>query len=70
MTLFAFLQAEWPEIYDAGRRAERLVYADARASCFYAVVRAGSRVARQDPRGARFTTDSGDTPPVIETGHT
>jgi type I restriction enzyme, R subunit len=33
---FAFLAAEWPEVHDAARRAERLVYADARASSFYA----------------------------------
>jgi hypothetical protein len=32
---FAFLVAEWPEVLDAARRAERLVYADARASSFY-----------------------------------
>jgi len=36
MSHFTFLQAEWPELHDAARRAERLVYADARASCFYA----------------------------------
>jgi hypothetical protein len=35
-THFAFLAAEWPEVLDAARRAERLVYADARASSFYA----------------------------------
>src|SRR5689334_14659637 len=32
---FAFL-AEWPDVHDAARRAERLIYADARASSFYA----------------------------------
>ncbi|MEO7271145.1 MAG: DEAD/DEAH box helicase family protein [Vicinamibacterales bacterium] len=36
MSQFTFLQAEWPEIFDPARRAERLVYADARAACFYA----------------------------------
>ena len=35
-THFAFLATGWPEIHDAARRAERLVYADARASSFYA----------------------------------
>ena len=33
---FAFLAAEWPDVQDAARRAERLVYADARAASFYA----------------------------------
>ena len=36
MSPFSFLQAEWPDLHDAARRAERLVYADPRASCFYA----------------------------------
>jgi type I restriction enzyme R subunit len=33
---FAFLQAEWPDLFDEARRAERLTIADPRASCFYA----------------------------------
>lgn len=36
MSHFTFLQAEWPALYEAARRAERLAHADARASCFYA----------------------------------
>ena len=35
MSHFTFLQAEWPALCDAGRRAERLAFADARAACFY-----------------------------------
>lgn len=33
---FAFLQAEWPALYNEALRAERLAVADPRASCFYA----------------------------------
>ena len=33
---FAFLQREWPDIYDATVRAERAVHFDPRTSCFYA----------------------------------
>jgi type I restriction enzyme R subunit len=33
---FFFLHDEWPELHEPARRAERLVYADPRASCFYA----------------------------------
>ena len=33
---FAFLKAEWPELFEAAARAEELAYPDARASCFYA----------------------------------
>ncbi len=36
MSHFAFLRQEWPDVFDAAARAERLVNADARASCFYA----------------------------------
>ena len=36
MSQFAFLRQEWTEVADAAGRAERLVHADARASCFYA----------------------------------
>jgi type I restriction enzyme R subunit len=36
MTNFAFLQPEWPQVYEAAVRAESLVYPDPRASCFYA----------------------------------
>lgn len=35
MSHFTFLQAEWPALFEAARRAERLAHADARASCFY-----------------------------------
>jgi type I restriction enzyme R subunit len=33
---FAFLHPEWATVHESARRAELLVYADARASCFYA----------------------------------
>jgi type I restriction enzyme R subunit len=33
---FAFLQPEWATLHESARKAERLVYADPRASCFYA----------------------------------
>jgi type I restriction enzyme, R subunit len=33
---FGFLRDEWLDLYDPATRAERLVYADPRASCFYA----------------------------------
>lgn len=36
MSQFAFLKHEWADVADAASRAERLVHADARASCFYA----------------------------------
>ena len=36
MSNFAFLQPEWVTIHESARKAERLVYADPRASCFYA----------------------------------
>src|SRR5215210_6918597 len=36
MSHFAFLQREWPEVYDATARAERAVHFDPRTSCFYA----------------------------------
>lgn len=36
MTNFAFLQPEWPQVYEAAARAESLVYPDPRAACFYA----------------------------------
>ncbi|MFE7790818.1 DEAD/DEAH box helicase family protein [Streptomyces sp. NPDC057460] len=36
MSNFAFLQAEWPELYDEAVRAERIAVPDPRASCFYA----------------------------------
>jgi len=36
MSNFAFLQAEWPEIFDSASRAEALAIPDARTSCFYA----------------------------------
>lgn len=33
---FAFLKAEWPEIYEAATRAGMAAYPDPRAACFYA----------------------------------
>jgi type I restriction enzyme R subunit len=36
MSNFAFLQSEWPQVYDAAARVESLVYPDPRAACFYA----------------------------------
>jgi type I restriction enzyme, R subunit len=36
MSQFAFLQREWPEVFDAAAKAEASVYADPRATCFYA----------------------------------
>lgn len=36
MSHFAFLQREWPDVYDATARAERAVNFDPRTACFYA----------------------------------
>lgn len=36
MSQFAFLQPEFPEVYDAAHRAEALANSDPRAACFYA----------------------------------
>jgi type I restriction enzyme, R subunit len=36
MSNFAFLRAEWPELFNEALRAERHTVADPRASCFYA----------------------------------
>ena len=36
MSNFAFLESEWPQIYEAAARAEASVYPDPRAACFYA----------------------------------
>jgi len=36
MNQLGFLQAEFPEVHDAARRAERLANSDPRAACFYA----------------------------------
>jgi type I restriction enzyme R subunit len=36
MTLFTFLQAEWPEVYESARKSEASVYPDPRTACFYA----------------------------------
>ena len=33
---FAFLQREWPDVFDAAGRAEAAVHADSRTACFYA----------------------------------
>src|SRR5436305_812008 len=34
--LFAFLQSEWPAVYEAADKAAVTVYADPRTACFYA----------------------------------
>ncbi len=36
MSQFAFLKPEWPDLYEAAARAERLALSDPRASAFYA----------------------------------
>ncbi|MBW7929880.1 MAG: DEAD/DEAH box helicase family protein [Gammaproteobacteria bacterium] len=36
MSQFAFLQLEWPLVYQAARKAEELARGDARTACFYA----------------------------------
>ena len=36
MSQFAFLHREWPELFDAARRAEAFVHNDPRTACFYA----------------------------------
>jgi type I restriction enzyme R subunit len=36
MSQFAFLQREWPAVFEAALRAETSVHADARTACFYA----------------------------------
>src|ERR1017187_5863627 len=36
MTLFAFMQAEWPDVYESAGKAEAAVYPDPRTACFYA----------------------------------
>lgn len=36
MSNFAFLQAEWPMLFDAATKAEAAAHTDPRASCFYA----------------------------------
>jgi type I restriction enzyme R subunit len=36
LSQFAFLQREWPEVFDAARRAEAFVNFDPRSACFYA----------------------------------
>ena len=36
MSNFAFLQSEWPSLFDAATKVEGLAHSDARASCFYA----------------------------------
>jgi len=36
MSPFAFLQAEWPEVYEAASRAAAAVHPDPRTACFYA----------------------------------
>ena len=36
MSQFTFLQAEWPDVFDAATKAEAAVHPDPRTSCFYA----------------------------------
>ena len=36
MSQFAFLEREWPAVFDAAARAEAATYPDPRAACFYA----------------------------------
>jgi type I restriction enzyme R subunit len=36
LTHFAFLQRDWPDVYDAAARSERATYFDPRTACFYA----------------------------------
>jgi type I restriction enzyme, R subunit len=36
LSQFAFLQREWPGLFDAASKAEEVVHADPRTSCFYA----------------------------------
>jgi type I restriction enzyme R subunit len=36
MSNFAFLQSEWPLVYESAAKAESLVYPDPRSACFYA----------------------------------
>jgi type I restriction enzyme R subunit len=32
---FAFLQSEWPDVYESATKAAGLAYPDPRTSCFY-----------------------------------
>ena len=36
MNPFAFLQAEWPDVFDAATRAASSAHPDPRVACFYA----------------------------------
>ena len=36
MSQFAFLQREWPAVFDSAARAEFSVHGDPRTACFYA----------------------------------
>ena len=36
MTQFAFLQKDWPEVFESASKAESFAYPDARSACFYA----------------------------------
>ena len=36
MRQFSFLEAEWPDVYEAATRAEAAAHPDPRTSCFYA----------------------------------
>lgn len=36
MSQFAFLQPEWPDVFEAAAKAEALAFPDPRTACFYA----------------------------------
>lgn len=36
MSVFAFLQREWPQVYEAAAAAESAAYPDPRTACFHA----------------------------------
>lgn len=36
MTSFAFLKAQWPDVFEVAAKAESLVIPDPRTACFYA----------------------------------
>jgi type I restriction enzyme R subunit len=36
MSVFAFLQREWPSVYEAAAAAESAAYPDPRTACFHA----------------------------------
>lgn len=50
MSNFAFLQSEWPAVYEAARKAETAAHPDPRTACFYARRALELAVVRQDDR--------------------